>query len=58
MIVKIANVIPTPDLVHNCALSRSCYQIIDKGYETLETAYRAKEKIQDLHTYIITPYWD
>ncbi len=37
--------------------NKPCYQIVDKDYETPDSAYRVKEKYREPQHYIIVQYW-
>lgn len=52
MIVRIVN-IKENDLM----LTEPCYQIIDKDYETPDSAYRVKQGYREPQHYIVVQYW-
>ena len=55
MIVRIVNILA--ELKDNSCITEPCYQIVEKDYETLETAYNAKEKYREPQNYIVVQYW-
>jgi hypothetical protein len=54
MIVRIVNILAE---TNNSTLTESCYQVIDKDYETPDSAYRVKEKYREPQHYIVVQYW-
>ena len=55
MIVRIVNIIQ--ENKDGLMLTEPCYQIIDKDYETLDSAYRVKQNYEHPFHYIIVSYW-
>ena len=56
MIVRIVNILAEMK-DNNRMLTESCYQIVDKDYETADSAYREKETYREPQHYIVVKYW-
>jgi hypothetical protein len=56
MIVRIINILAEMK-DNNSMITEPCYQIVDKDYETPDSAYRAKEKYRESQHYIVVQYW-
>lgn len=55
MIVRIVNIIK--ENKDGLMITEPCYQIVDKDYETPDSAYRVKEKCREPQHYIVVQYW-
>lgn len=56
MIVRVVNIL-SQDKHNNSMITEDCYKIIDKDYDTAESAYRGKEKYREPQNYIVVQYW-
>ncbi len=56
MIVRIVNILAEMK-ENDFMITEPCYQIIDKDYETPDSAYRVKETYREPKNYIIVQYW-
>jgi len=55
MIVRILNILG--QLTDDSLITEPCYVIVDKDYETPDSAWRVKEKYRESHHYIVVKYW-
>ena len=56
MLIRILSIVA--ELKDNDELiTEPCYQIVDKDYETPESAYNAKQKYRYPEHYIVVQYW-
>ena len=56
MIVRIFNILAEMK-DYNSKITEPCYQIVDKDYETPDSAYRVKQKYREPQHYIVVQYW-
>jgi hypothetical protein len=56
MIVRIVNII-AQSKDDNSMITEPCYQIVDKDYESPDSACRAKQKYREPQNYIVVQYW-
>ena len=55
MIVRIVNIVV--ELSNDELITEQCYQIVDKDYETPESAYNAMQKYRYPNHYSVVQYW-
>jgi len=56
MIVRIVNIVAQLK-DDNSMVTEPCYQIVDKDYESPDSAYREKQKYREPQNYIVVQYW-
>jgi hypothetical protein len=56
MIVRIANIV-VQSINEDSMITEPCYQIVDKDYESPDSAYREKQKYREPQNYIVVQYW-
>jgi len=56
MIVRIVNIVAQLK-DSNSMITEPCYQIVDKDYESPDSAYREKQKYREPQNYIVVQYW-
>jgi hypothetical protein len=56
MIVRILNILSQMKS-DDSLITEPCYVIVDKDYETPDSAWRVKEKYREPHHYIVVKYY-